>query len=535
MEIVSAEEAGRAKKRTKKKSTSKLNVERAGIEREEALFRALDTAREGFVRREVIIDALKLSGLRLDDPRLDETLKRLDDLDPPNEIGLEAFASAIAPSVSLIERALKGRLVIPDFKQFEGEIREIFEETRGFEGGKVADYIPQLGRVSPERYGVALCTIDGQRLALGDADERFCVQSTCKPINYCLALDEQAPEKVHSHVGREPSGRGFNELALNHDGRPHNPMINAGAIMTCSLIKPELDVADRFDHVMQRWSDLCGGAKPSFSNSIYLSERQTADRNFALGYFMREHEAFPDGTELVDILEFYFQCCSIEVTAEMMSMVAATLANGGICPTTGLRVFGPETVRNCLSLMYSCGMYDFSGEFAFTIGLPAKSGVSGAMMIVIPNVMGVCTWSPRLDRLGNSVRGIEFCKSLVERYNFHNYDNLTGISDKRDPRHDASADEGEHIALMIWAASRGDLGAIQRLIARGASIDAPDYDGRTPLHLAAAEGQRHVVEFFLKAGAKLSPADRWGNTPLDDAKKAKHNEITEMLERSGLN
>ena len=92
-------------------------------------------------------------------------------------------------------------------------------------------------------------------MALGDADERFCVQSTCKPINYCLALDEQAPEKVHSHVGREPSGRGFNELALNHDGRPHNPMINAGAIMTCSLIKPELDVADRFDHVMQRWSD----------------------------------------------------------------------------------------------------------------------------------------------------------------------------------------------------------------------------------------------------------------------------------------
>ena len=124
--------------------------------------------------------------------------------------------------------------------------------------------------MSPERYGVALCTIDGQRLALGDSDERFCVQSTCKPINYCLALDEQATEKVHSHVGREPSGRGFNELALNHDGRPHNPMINAGAIMTCSLIKPELNVADRFDHVMQRWADLCGGMKPSFSNSVYL-------------------------------------------------------------------------------------------------------------------------------------------------------------------------------------------------------------------------------------------------------------------------
>ena len=535
MDVVQSAAQPSARKKTKKKSKVDTQIQSDGFEREAALFKALDTERKGALKREVIIANLRNSGLQMDDPRLEETLMRLQELDPPNEISLEDFCSAIAPSVSLIERALKGRLVIPNFETFESEIRDIFEETKRFEDGKVADYIPQLGRVSPERYGVALCTIDGQRLALGDSDERFCVQSTCKPINYCLALDEQATEKVHSHVGREPSGRGFNELALNHDGRPHNPMINAGAIMTCSLIKPELNVADRFDHVMQRWADLCGGMKPSFSNSVYLSERQTADRNFALGYFMREHEAFPDGTELIDILEFYFQCCSLEVTAEMMSMVAATLANGGICPTTGQRVFGPETVRNCLSLMYSCGMYDFSGEFAFTIGLPAKSGVSGAMMIVVPNVMGICTWSPRLDRLGNSVRGIEFCKALVDRYNFHNYDNLTGISDKNDPRHDASADEGEQIALMIWAASRGDLVAIQRLIARGASIDAPDYDGRTPLHLAAAEGQRHVVEFFLKGGVKIAPVDRWGNTPLHDAQKANHTEIVELLERAALN
>jgi len=534
MEMVREKRAKTTRKNSKKKETTGA-LERDNFEREEMLFRALDHQRNGLLKKEVILDVLKTSGLRLSDPRLAETMKRLNELDPPNEIKLAEFSYAVGPAVGLIERALKGRLVIPDFRHFENEITEIFEETKKREDGKVADYIPQLGRVSPEKYGVALCTIDGQRLSLGESDERFCVQSTCKPINYCLALDEQATERVHSHVGREPSGRGFNELALNHDGRPHNPMINAGAIMTCSLIKPELNVADRFDYVMQRWTDLCGGMQPSFSNSVYLSERQTADRNFALGYFMREHDAFPDGTELVDILEFYFQCCSIELTAEMMSMVAATLANGGVCPTTGERVFGPETVRNCLSLMYSCGMYDFSGEFAFTIGLPAKSGVSGAMMIVIPNVMGVCTWSPRLDRLGNSVRGIEFCKSLVERFNFHNYDNLTGVSDKLDPRHDANADEGEHIALMIWAATRGDLTAIQRLIARGASIDAPDYDGRTPLHLAAAEGQKHVVDYFLRAGAKQSPVDRWGNTPLDDAKKSDHTEITELLERAALN
>lgn len=330
-------------------------------------------------------------------------------------------------------------------------------------------------------------------------------------------------------MGREPSGRGFNELTLNHNGRPHNPMINAGAIVTCSLIKPQMKVADRFDYVMDRWAALSGGKRPSFGNSVYLSERQTADRNFALGYFMREHGAFPDGTDLIDILEFYFQCCSIEVTAEMMSCIAATLAHGGVCPITGERVFGPETVQNALSLMYSCGMYDYSGEFAFSMGLPAKSGVSGALMIVVPNVMGICTFSPRLDRLGNSVRGIEFCKELIKKFNFHNYDGLTGISNKKDPRVQKIVSEGEMTTTMIWAASKGDLTVVQNLIARGAEINHGDYDGRTPMHLAAAEGRDDVIEFFIKHGAILDPQDRWGGTPLSDAEKGKHQKVITML------
>lgn len=516
------------KTRTKPKK-KKVSDSEPQIDREAAIFRSLDIHQLGHLSRNQILTALQRAGLHLDDPRLQETQKRLEKLDPPNQINLNEFTKAIAPSVALVEQALQGHLVIPDFENFCEEIQEIYELTSENTDGAVADYIPQLGRVNPEQYGVSLCTIDGQRFDVGDSDVRFCVQSSTKPINYCLALETNDTETVHNHVGREPSGRGFNELALNQNGRPHNPMINAGAIMTCSLIKPELNVADRFDFVMDQWSRAAGGLQPSFSNSVYLSERQTADRNFALGYFMRENKAFPENTELVDILEFYFQCCSIEMTAKMMSMVAATLANGGICPSTGETVFGPETVQNCLSLMYSCGMYDFSGEFAFSIGLPAKSGVSGVMMIVVPNVMGVCTWSPRLDRLGNSVRGIEFCKELVKRFNFHNYDNLTGISDKKDPRVQSMASKGDLVTTMILAASKGDLTAIQRLIARGACINTPDYDGRTPLHLAAAEGQQHVVELFIEQGAQLSPVDRWGGTPLQDAKKGGHKAIVTIL------
>ena len=325
--------------------------------------------------------------------------------------------------------------VIHDFDDFGRELQEIFDRTRGETDGAVATYIPQLARVDADSYGAAICTIDAQRWATGDAAVEFTAQSTMKPINYCLAVEEHGIEAVHRVIGREPSGRGFNVLTLNHDSKPHNPMINAGAIATCSLIEQGASLADRFDYVTEQWRRLAGGEKPGFSNAVYLSEREKGDRNYALGYFMREKKVFPEGTDLIQTLEFYFQCCSIETTCERTAAIAATLANGGICPITKERVLKFSTVRACLSLMYSCGMYDFSGEFAFAIGLPAKSGVSGGLMVVVPNVLGLCVWSPRLDALGNSVRGLAFCRELVERFNFHSYDDLVNALDtKRDPR-----------------------------------------------------------------------------------------------------
>lgn len=152
----------------------------------------------------------------------------------------------------------------------------------------------------------------------------------------------------------------------------------------------------------------------------------------------------------------------MEANCEIMSIMAATLANGGICPLTEEKVFKSECVRDVLSLMHSCGMYDYSGQFAFKVGLPAKSGVSGGMLVVIPNVMGICTWSPALDYLGNSCRGVEFCEQLVEKFNFHRYDTLRHASDKKDPRRHRFESKGLSVVNLLWSAASGDIAALRR-------------------------------------------------------------------------
>lgn len=493
------------------------------------LFKAIDAAATGLVSPKTVISELARQGLGKADPRLQHLFQALGSRE---RFDVNAFAAAINGDSTLLSRALRGDLVIPEFSHFCDGIRAIYDEVKGNNGGKVADYIPQLKRVPAEKFGISICTIDGQRFNIGDAQEHFSIQSTCKPLNYCLALEENGEQKVHEHLGREPSGHSFNEITLDARRRPHNPLINAGAIMAASLIKNHEDAASRFDYVLENWSRICGGIKPGFDNAVYLSEKATADRNFALAYFMRENGAFPAGVDLQQTLEFYFQCCSITQTAEGMATAAATLAQSGICPLTGDNVFRPEVVKHCLSLMYSCGMYDFSGEFAFTIGLPAKSGVGGGLMVVVPHVMGMCIWSPPLDAMGNSVRGIEVCKKLVAKYNFHNYDSLnTDHSQKTDPRVRKTETKLNGVMSLCWAAAHGDINEIQRLIAGGTDLDEADYDGRTALHLAASEGHLEVVKFLLNHGVQPSPIDRWGGAPLDDAKRGQHTNVAALLAR----
>ena len=384
-----------------------------------AFFKELE-GKKGYFYLKDIEREFALRGLRKDDPRLSKFFKVLNQQNSP-ELKSFQLEDSISTCEDLINNTFSGSLVISDFQEFSKKIKMIYESVKGYEKGKLASYIPWLEKADSKKFGVSVCTIDGQRLSIGDTNEYFSIQSCFKPINYLLALEENGQNIVHQYIGREPSGHSFNEITLDCKKRPHNPMINAGAIMSSALIKPNDSSSDRFHYVLDIWKKLSGGFNPSFNNEVYLSERQSADRNFALSYFMREHGSFPPNIDIIKNLEFYIQCCSIELTTDIFSIVAATLARSGECPLTGEQVFDSKNIRNCLSLMYSSGMYDFSGEFAFSIGIPAKSGVGGGLILVVPGVLGICIWSPLLDSHGNSARGIEFSRWLVELFDFHNY------------------------------------------------------------------------------------------------------------------
>jgi glutaminase len=492
-----------------------------------SVFQSIDDGGRGEISRDAIIECLSKAGVSINDSRLEKFRVRLDSL-IETKIDASSFEALLGNSGSLIARAAKGELVIPEFDRFVSQVAEVFNEVGGIKDGAVADYIPQLARVSPDNFGVSISTVDGQQFSIGDSGNGFTLQSSCKPILYCAALEEHGEQKVHSHVGREPSGLSFNELTLNKSGLPHNPMINAGAIMTSSLIQRELPTADRLEYLTGLVTALSGKNECHFNNAVWHSERETADRNFALAHHMRERGAFPDGTTIRPTLDYYFSACSIEVTAENMSTIGATLANGGVCPQTGERVFAEETVKNCLSMMYSCGLYDYSGEFAFTVGIPAKSSVSGVVLAVIPNVMGIAVWSPRLDECGNSVRGVAFLKKLIERFSFHNYDSQVDSS-KQDPRRIRHANETDQTYRAIYAASIGDINELKRLVAHGHNLNCADYDGRTPLHLACAEGQADAVGYLLNQKVDPTPKDRWGNTPFADATRHKRGAVKQLL------
>jgi glutaminase len=282
--------------------------------------------------------------------------------------------------------------------------------------GAVASYIPELLKADPGWFGIAIATVDGRVYEVGQSRQPFTIQSISKPLVYGVALEDRGMERVLQAIGVEPSGDAFNSISLEPgSGRPLNPMINAGAIAAASLVAGE-DEAARLARVVGALSAYAG--RPlAIDEAVYASERDTGHRNRAIGHMLRNHGIIESDPE--PALGLYFRQCSVLVDCRDLALVAATLANGGVNPVTRERAVASEYVSPILSVMTTCGMYDFAGTWAYRVGMPAKSGVGGGIIAVLPGQLGIGVFSPPLDARGNSVRGVQVCERLSRDLGLH--------------------------------------------------------------------------------------------------------------------
>jgi glutaminase len=303
--------------------------------------------------------------------------------------------------------------------QIQRIVDDIYEKYRGVDDGQVATYIPELGKADPGNFGICLVTVEGQVFSAGDWEKEFTIQSMCKPFAFQLALEQHGSEETLKHVGVEPSGEAFNSIELDpKTGRPFNPMVNAGAIAVSSLIKRS-PVEAGVDAFVERMSKAAGRTL-RIDESVLASETLTGNRNRAIAYMLLNSGVIDEN--VIDTLHQYFAQCSMLVNCRDLAMMAATMANIGQQPISGEPVFDFQILKYVLAVMFSCGLYDYAGNWAVEVGLPAKSGVSGGIFGVVNRQMGIGVYSPKLDAQGNSVRGILACRDLASHLGLHAFD-----------------------------------------------------------------------------------------------------------------
>jgi len=298
-------------------------------------------------------------------------------------------------------------------------LEELYIEFREKKNnGALASYIPELTKVNPGNLGVVLTTVDGHQYSYGDTDVQFTIQSVSKPFVYGMAIQEYGVNKVLEKISVEPSGDAFNSISLYPDsGRPFNPMINAGAIAATNMIW-QVYKEETFNRILETFSTYAGSTL-EIDESVYSSESATGHRNRAIAYLLRNFNILQNEVEAP--LDIYFKQCSIKVDCSQLSIMGATLASNGINPLTGKKALRSKHIPNVLSVMATCGMYDYSGEWIYNVGLPAKSGVGGAVLAVLPGQLAIAVYSPLLDEKGNSVFGVDICKRIAESFSLHLY------------------------------------------------------------------------------------------------------------------
>eukprot|EP00039_Didymoeca_costata_P013278 m.199349 g.199349 ORF g.199349 m.199349 type:complete len:568 (-) comp15726_c1_seq2:2175-3878(-) len=502
------------------------------VELLEGMLKFYDTNGDGFLSRRIFLKLLAERGLMPDDPRLAKMFEKLSTM-PLDESSntLKALARVAAFGGNLVADALGSRLSIPDFTMFQKNMRIMFEDLREENSGVLSNRPPALQFADPTKFAVSVCTIDGQRFSLGDYDHMFTLQSLASPFIYGAILEDRGENYIYSRVGREPSGLKYDAIELKNTNstddklpkaKPHNPLINAGAILCTSLLNSTQNVPTRLKTFHGLWADVCAREKAEVScdTVVMLSERSTSSRSRALAYMLRENNCLDKTKPVEETLELFFSINSTMSCSDDLAVAAATLANAGVNPLHGNRVFSEESVRMMTSVLLSCGMYDASGEWAFSIGVPAKASASGALMLVIPGICGIAIYSPLLNEKRVSVRGLALAQEISKSFATHHLEKLSPVVHKNSLKTRWTHQHCKADCELLTAAAAGDDLTLCLLISRGGNINTKDYDSRTPLHLAAAEGRLSTVSILLKQNANPILKDRWGKLPVESAEES---------------
>jgi len=330
-------------------------------------------------------------------------------------MALMVVMAFVTPSLPALGQ--KTSPVAPARAQVEAVVREAYEKFKNDTSGKNADYIPYLAHVDSKLFGIAIVTTDNQSLTLGDVDYSFSIQSISKVFSQALAMEEFGPDKVFDKVGSEPTGRAFNSVFAVADMPTHtgNAYVNAGAIATVSLISGKTP-DEKWNKILDFYSRVAG-EKLKLIDEVYKSEAATNTGNKALSMLLAKYDRiYADPFESVDV---YTKQCSVGVNVTQLARMGATLANNGKNPATGEQVIKPENIPHILSTMIMAGLYDGSGSWAWHVGLPAKSGVGGGIVAVVPGKGAIAVFAPPLDEAGNSVKAQKVIQLVANRLDFN--------------------------------------------------------------------------------------------------------------------
>lgn len=298
--------------------------------------------------------------------------------------------------------------------QIQEVAQQAYEQVKSNTDGKNADYIPYLANINKNLFGISVCLLNGKTITIGDSDYRFGIESVSKVHTAILALRQYGAKKVLDMIGADATGLPFNSIIaiLLENDHPSTPLVNAGAISACSMVMPVGNADKKWDAIVQNITDLCGSA-PQLIDELYKSESATNFNNRSIAWLLKNYNRIYDDPAMS--LDLYTRQCSLGITAQQLSVAAGTVANGGVNPVTKKQVFEADLTPKITSMIATVGFYEHSGDWMYTSGIPAKTGVGGGVMGVLPGVFGISAFAPPLDGSGNSVKAQLAIKFIMNK------------------------------------------------------------------------------------------------------------------------